>query len=236
MPRVLAINASGRDQGTTSQLTARALEGAASQGAATEMVMLKDLEVRFCRNCLACYQERGPGIAPCVQKDDVAGVLAKIGRADGVIWASPVHSGFVSGLMTTFLERASFTMCQPTGELLGLGGVPVPRLTDKARVSATLVSAGMVPPEMRQYCDQGTPWLKEMAAMICNGPVAADMYAAAFFPRPLSMEEQRRAFLLRQLTPAQFQEAFDLGVKVVKAMEDGPQPYRLDPALLGITG
>ena len=39
--KILAINATYRPQQTTSRLTQAALEGAASQGAATEMVLLK---------------------------------------------------------------------------------------------------------------------------------------------------------------------------------------------------
>jgi multimeric flavodoxin WrbA len=227
--KVLAINATSRPKKTTSQLTLKALEGAASLGAETEMVLLGELDIQFCTNCLTCYQDHKSDIAPCSIDDDVRGVLGKIREADGLILSSPVHSGFVTGLMTTFVERACFTMVKPTGEMLGMQGAPVPRLTGKNRAVATMVSAGMISPELRQYCDLGTPWLQEAAAMMANGSSVGDMYACAFFPHELTDDEWTRAFLLRELTGEQFEEAFALGKKMAKAIRDGQvKPY--DPA------
>ncbi|MEW5913674.1 MAG: flavodoxin family protein [Thermodesulfobacteriota bacterium] len=224
--KVLAINATSRPKQTTSQLTQSALEGAASLGAQTEMILLKELDIQFCRNCLTCYKDLEADIAPCSIQDDVRGVLEKIKQADGLILASPVHSGFVTGLMTTFIERATFTMLRPTGQMLGMQGCPAPRLTDKARAVATIVSAGMIPPELRQYCDLGTPWLLEAGALIANGTPVGNMYACGLFPRPLQDEEWSRAFLLRELTPEQLQEAYGLGVKMAEALRDGlVKPY-----------
>jgi len=229
--KVLAINATYRPGKTTSRLAAKVLEGAASLGAATEMVHLKELNIGFCTNCLTCYQDREAQIAACVLKDDVRGVLEKIRDADGVILASPVHNGFVTGLMTTFMERATWTTQKPTGELMGLKGCPEPRLTDKARAVATLVSAGMMPAELRQYCDTGSPWLMEAGVMICNGSPVGDMYAAAFFPRELSDDEWQRAYFFREITDAQDQEAFDLGKTMAQAIKEGQvKPY--DPMAL----
>jgi len=225
--QVLAINAAGRERGTTTRLAAAALEGAASLGADTEMVMLKDLEIRFCTNCLTCYQDRESAIGRCVIDDGVRPVQEKIRAADGVIFASPVHCGFVTGLMTTFIERSAWPLCLPIGEMMGLKDVPMPRLTDKARATASIVSAGGVPPELRQYCDTGTAWLRDMAPLLCNGPFVGDMYAAALYPRALGAEERANAYLHRELSQGQLREAFDLGVALVRAIQAGPEPYRL---------
>ncbi|MBI5523832.1 MAG: flavodoxin family protein [Desulfarculus sp.] len=223
--QVLALNATGRAQGTTSALCQAALEGAASLGAATEMVLLKDHDIRFCVNCLTCYQDLESMIAPCSIEDGVTAILEKIKAADGVIFASPVHSGFVTGLMTTFLERAAFRLCSPTGEVMGLKGCPAPRLTGKPRAAASILSAGMIPPEARQYCDLGTPWLKENVGLLVNGPFIGDIYAGAIFDHPLSAQEATRGFLLRRLTPEQLEEARQLGVKMAQAIQDGLEPY-----------
>lgn len=223
--QVLALNATGRAQGTTSALTLAALEGAASLGAKTEMVLLKDHDIHFCTNCLSCYQDLESTIAPCSIQDGVTPILEKIRAADGVIFASPVHSGFVTGLMVTFLERAAFRLCAPTGEVMGFKGCPMPRLTDKPRAAASIVSAGMIPPEMRRYCDLGTPWLKETVGLLVNGPFIADMYAGAIFDHPLSAQEASRGFLLRQLRPEQLEEARGLGVKMAQAIQEGLEPY-----------
>jgi len=53
-------------------------------------------------------------IAPCTIEDDVGEILEKIRDADEIIMASPVHCGFVTGLMTTFVERIAFRLCRPT--------------------------------------------------------------------------------------------------------------------------
>jgi hypothetical protein len=148
-------------------------------------------------------------------------VLEKIKEADGVIFASPVHCGFVTGLMTVFIERAAWTLCRPTGEILGLKGCPEPRLTDKARAVATIVSAGGIPPELRSYCDTGTPWLLDMGACIANGSAVGNLYAAALFPRELSGQDWQRTFLIRELTEGQLLEAYQLGVAMVQAIREG---------------
>jgi multimeric flavodoxin WrbA len=222
----LALNATYRPDKTTSRLTERALEGAASIGAETEMVYLIRQDIQFCRNCLTCYKDQEAEIAACPIKDDVRGILEKIRDADAIIMASPVHSGFVTGLMATFIERATFTLLRPTGILLGFRGVPEPRLTNKVRPSATILSAGMIPTEMREYCDTGTPYLKDYAEMAFNGELIADMYAGAVFTKELTDDEWSRAFLFRELTEKQLTEAFNLGVKLVEAVKTGTvRPY-----------
>jgi hypothetical protein len=181
---------------------------------------------------LTCYQDLDARIGPCSIKDDMRGILEKIAAADAILLASPVHNGFVSGLMTTFFERAAWTLCRPTGELMGLKGLPAPRLTDKARASASIVGAGLIPPELRQYCDAGTPWMRDMAATLFNGEFVADMYACGLFPRPLQEREWERAFLLRELTQEQLDEARALGVTLANAVLNGVRPYA--PGMLDV--
>lgn len=224
--RIIALNGTYRPGESTTQLVEKALEGAASVGAHTEMVMLKEHSIEFCRNCLTCYQDLESDIAPCIIDDDVRGILEKIRDADGIILASPVHSGFVTGLMVSFIERASWTLLRPTGELMGLKGVPEPRLTGKARGFAIILSAGAIPTEYRQYCDMGTPFLNEWAPAAFNGMSVEDLYAGASFRKSLSGGEWSKALLFRELDENQFQQAFDLGVKLVKAINSGAiRPY-----------
>jgi len=235
--KVLAINSTYQKGKTTTQLTAKALEGAAAQGADTEMVHLKDLDVRYCTNCLTCYKDHDSDIAECVQKDDVRPVLEKIRDADGVIFASPLHCGFVTGLMNVFIERCTWTLSKPTAEMLGLKGCPEPRLTAKPRAVATIISAGMMPAELRQYCDTATPWLMEAAALMCNGMPGQDMYAAAVFDKELTDEEWRGAYFHRKLTDEQFQEAYDLGANMAKAIKAGEvQPYSFEAFMAMMEG
>lgn len=216
---ILALNGTYRPTQTTTRLVQRALDGAASLGADTEMVMLREKNIQYCMNCLTCYKDLTSEIAPCTIDDDVGDILENIRAADGIILASPVHCGFVTGLMTTFMERIVFRLCRPTGELMGLKGLPEPRLRDKPRAVATIVSAGGIPPELRAYCDLGTPWLKD-AAMFFNGECIGDVYAGAVFTRALEGDEWSRSFLFRELTEAQLQEAFDLGVRMAETIQN----------------
>lgn len=231
--KVLALNGTYRPTKTTTRLAQRALDGAASLGADTEMVMLRDKNIQFCTNCLTCYKDLASEIAPCSIDDDVGEILEKIREADGIILASPVHCGFVTGLMTAFMERIAFRLCRPTGEFMGLKGLPEPRLTGKARAVSTIVSAGRIPTELRAYCDLATPWLKD-AAMFFNGECIGDIYAGAVFTKELQDEEWSRSFLFRELTEEQLQEAYNLGLKMAEAIKNKAlRPY--DPQRIAVT-
>jgi hypothetical protein len=129
--------------------------------------------------------------------------------------------GFVTGLMYVFMERTCFRLARPTGELLGLKGCPETRLTGKARALASIVTAGAVPKELRQYCDAGTEWLKANVPMLFNGEFVIDQYAAAFFPKELNDDEWARAFFLRKLTEAQLEEAFEIGKALASRITEG---------------
>ncbi len=229
--KIVAFNA-GRAGGTTTQLAQGALDGAAAQGAETELVMLEDKDIRFCTNCLTCYKDLESDIAACRIKDDLPGLLEAIRQADGLIFASPVHAGFVNGLMTTFLERCIWTLCRPTGEIMGLKGAPQPRLQDKARAVASIMSAGLVPQQMREYCDAGTPWVLENGVLIANGTPVGNMYAAASFAGPVPDDQWHRALTMRQLNQEQLEQARELGAGMVTALKEGKvKPF--DPTALG---
>jgi multimeric flavodoxin WrbA len=230
--KVLAINGTYRPEGTTTQLTKEALEGAASVGAETEMIMLRDCNIQYCRNCLACYSDLESEIAPCPISDDVTMILEKIRDADGVIFSSPIHCGFVSGVMTVFSERAVWRTARPTGEALGLKGVPAPRLEGKSRAVATLVTAGGIPQKLRKFCDQATPWLRDTGGIMCNGLLVCDMYAGAIFTKEPVGDDWKKLYFLRKLTKEQLAEARCLGVKVAETIRDGKvKPYDIDSAL-----
>ena len=67
---IVALNATYRKNGTTTTLINKALEGAATVGAQTEHLLLKDFDIRYCTNCLKCYGDVESEIAPCIHDDD----------------------------------------------------------------------------------------------------------------------------------------------------------------------
>ena len=80
--KILALNATYRPKQTTTRLTQSALEGAVSVGADTEMIMLGEKNIQFCKNCLTCYKDMESEIAPCTIEDDVGEILEKIREAE----------------------------------------------------------------------------------------------------------------------------------------------------------
>jgi len=62
--QVIGINGSPRKQWNTATLVAKALEGAAAQGAQTELVHLYDLDFKGCTSCFACKTRGGEELRP----------------------------------------------------------------------------------------------------------------------------------------------------------------------------
>jgi multimeric flavodoxin WrbA len=106
--KVMAINGSPRKTWNTATLLKKALKGAASQGAETELVHLYDLNFKGCISCFACKTRGGKSYGTCAVKDDLRPVLTKIAGADGLILGSPIYFGIVSGEMRSFMERLLF--------------------------------------------------------------------------------------------------------------------------------
>lgn len=105
---ILAINGSPRKDWNTATLLNKALEGAVSQGAATELIHLYDLTYKGCISCFACKLKGGKSYGRCALKDDLTPVLQKIEAADAVILGSPIYLHSVTGEMRSFLERLAF--------------------------------------------------------------------------------------------------------------------------------
>jgi multimeric flavodoxin WrbA len=106
--RVLAINGSPRKDRNTATILSSALDGAASQGAKTELVHLYDLDFKGCKSCLACKLKGGKSYCKCAQQDGLTPVLEKIPNVDAMILGSPIYFGSVTGEMRSFIERAAY--------------------------------------------------------------------------------------------------------------------------------
>lgn len=106
--KVLAFNGSPRKSWNTAILLKKALEGAAAQGAATELINLYDLNFKGCISCFECKRTNGPNYGRCAVKDDLMPVLQKAAAADVLILGSPIYLGAVTGVMHAFLERLIF--------------------------------------------------------------------------------------------------------------------------------
>jgi len=105
--KVIAVNGSPRKGWNTHTLLQKALEGAASRGAQTEIVNLYDINYKGCMGCLGC-KRKGSETARCAVNDALRPVLDGIAACDALILGSPIYIGEVTGEMRSFLERLIF--------------------------------------------------------------------------------------------------------------------------------
>ncbi|MBT0664999.1 flavodoxin family protein [Geobacter pelophilus] len=118
--KIIAINGSPRKKWNTATLLEKALEGAATQGAETELVHLYDLDFKGCISCFACKTRGGKSYGTCAMKDGLTPVLQKIANADALVIGSPIYFGSVTGETRSFMERLLFqylTYTVPYGTL-----------------------------------------------------------------------------------------------------------------------
>lgn len=106
--KVIAINGSPRKKWNTATLLEKALEGAASESAETEIIHLYDLNFKGCTSCFACKLKDGKSYGKCAMKDELTPVLDKLKDADAVILGSPIYLGNSTGEMRSFMERYIF--------------------------------------------------------------------------------------------------------------------------------
>jgi multimeric flavodoxin WrbA len=106
--RILAINGSPRKDWNTAKLLTSALDGAAANGAETELIHLYELSFKGCTSCFACKLKEGKSYGQCALKDELTPVLQKIANADALLLGSPIYFGNVTGEMRSFMERLLF--------------------------------------------------------------------------------------------------------------------------------
>ncbi|MFA6609934.1 MAG: flavodoxin family protein [Candidatus Omnitrophota bacterium] len=100
MMTVLGICGSPRRAGLTEALLDAALEGARSRGAATEKLILSELNIRPCGSCGDCSET-----AECSISDDMKMISEKVNSAGAIIVASPIFFGSVSAQLKIIIDR-----------------------------------------------------------------------------------------------------------------------------------
>ena len=97
---ILGINGSPRIKGNTDTLLDKVLEGAADRGAETCKIILSELKFS---GCLECDYESDSD--SCRLDDDMRVVFESIKRADGLVLASPVFFGTITGQTKLMIDR-----------------------------------------------------------------------------------------------------------------------------------
>jgi multimeric flavodoxin WrbA len=118
--KIIAFNGSPRKNWNTAMLLEKALDGAASEGAETELIHLYDLNYKGCISCFACKTKDGKSYGRCAVKDELTPVLKRAGEADSIVFGSPIYFGTATGHSRSFMERLLFpysTYTEPPGTL-----------------------------------------------------------------------------------------------------------------------
>ncbi|MGO8693089.1 MAG: flavodoxin family protein [Rectinemataceae bacterium] len=105
---VIAVNGGPRKNRNTATLLGKALEGAQSVGADTELIHLYDLTFKGCRSCLECKLKGNKHLGICLFEDGLSDSLRKISKCDVLLLGSPIYISAITGVMHSFLERLFF--------------------------------------------------------------------------------------------------------------------------------
>ncbi|MBA4358580.1 MAG: flavodoxin family protein [Desulfovibrio sp.] len=99
----------------------RCLGVLAEKGIETQLVSLRDKNIKPCLGCYACVKKKA-----CAQDDDdFADLLALMEEADGIVLGSPVYLSSVVPQMMCLLSRATFVAHWNDKFLAGKVGGPI---------------------------------------------------------------------------------------------------------------
>jgi len=100
MKTMLGVVGSPRLNGNTHILVSKILEGAKDAGGKAELLLLRDLHIKDCDGCHACWKGK-----PCSKKDDMNGIYPKIIESDVIVFGTPVYWYGPTAVMKAFLDR-----------------------------------------------------------------------------------------------------------------------------------
>jgi len=101
-PIILGICGSERAGGNTDLALEYAGRLAERRGAEFRTINLRDHVISPCSPCGDCNSRP----VPCAVADDMPGIVEEMSRADGIVYATPVHGFGLAHLMQIFIERA----------------------------------------------------------------------------------------------------------------------------------
>ncbi len=99
--KIIGIVGSPR-KGNTEIMVFETLEGAKMRGAETDVILLKNKDIKLCNGCLNC-----DGSGECVYEDDMNEILKKMEEARGIVIGSPTYFDNVPGLLKNFIDRTN---------------------------------------------------------------------------------------------------------------------------------
>ena len=92
-------------KGNTEWMLNKLMETVVENGAQVETLLLRKMDVRLCRGCLACEEGGKKRKGICKIKDDMTAVYPKLLEADAIVLATPGYFEMLSGLLKNFMDR-----------------------------------------------------------------------------------------------------------------------------------
>jgi multimeric flavodoxin WrbA len=213
--KILAFNGSPRKQWNTATLLGKALEGAASQGAETDLVHLYDLSYTGCKSCFACKTRDGKSHGRCAAQDDLTPVLRKVEDADAIILGSPIYFGTVSGMTKSFMERLAFPYLTYTDP-------PQSLFPGKIR-TAVIYTMNVSEAQMKEYGYGAHIALNERVLRTVFGAsewlCSCDTYQFEDYSKMVAprFDAEKKAKRRAEIFPEDCQKAFALGARIATA-------------------
>ncbi len=102
--KIVGICGSPR-KGNTEWMLRKLLEGAIKAGAETELILLREKDIRACDGCLSCEVGGKQRKGICRIQDDMQHIYPKLVEADGLAFGTPVYFEMLSGLLKNFMDR-----------------------------------------------------------------------------------------------------------------------------------
>ncbi|WP_088228334.1 flavodoxin family protein [Desulfosporosinus sp. FKB] len=214
--KVIAVNGSPRKTWNTATLLHKALEGAESVGAQTEIVHLYDLNFKGCISCFACKRKNIKNAGHCAVQDDLKNVLEKVLAADVLLIGSPIYFGNVTAEIRAFLERLLFS---------NLSYNEGHRSVFQGKLASGFIYTMNVPEEIMQqvkYEENVFQPNKNMLQLL-GGPsefmISADTYQFDDYSKyEASMfNVKHKAQVKAERFPIDCQKAFDMGVRLARS-------------------
>lgn len=211
--KVIAINGSPRKTKNTATLLTKALEGASSCGAETELIHLYDLNYKGCISCFSCKLKNGKSYGKCALKDDLSPILEKVSNADAIILGSPIYLHSITSAMKAFLERLIFQylVYDTNHSSLFQRKIPV----------GFVYTMNVTNKQFKSYYEDDLKFLQTyiekifgyFESLIVNDTYQFNNYSK--YVAPLFDEKKKRKVKEEQF-PKDCQNAFDMGVRFVE--------------------
>jgi multimeric flavodoxin WrbA len=215
--KVMAFNGSPRKEWNTATLLEKALEGAASQGAETELIHLYDLDYQGCKSCFACKTIGDESYGRCAVEDDLTPILRGIEEVDAIILGSPFYFGTASGEMRSFMERLMFPYLAYAGP---------PRTLFPRKIKTGFIYTMNARPEGMKPSGQearvaGNERLLQMLFGSSESLCSFDTYQFEDYSKVVAdlFDAEEKAKRREEVFPKDCEKAFEMGVRL--ATKDG---------------